>query len=67
MNFGEALKYAREEKGLSQLELSEKTGISHQNISRWESGQVLPNIEFCVRLADFYEISLDDLVGRTTK
>ena len=67
MNFGEALKYAREEKGLSQLELSEKTGISHQNISRWESGQVLPNIEFCVRLADFYGISLDDLIGRTTK
>jgi transcriptional regulator with XRE-family HTH domain len=38
--------------------------ISHQNISRWESGQVLPSIDFCVKLADFYGITLDELVGR---
>ena len=67
MNYGAALKYAREEKGLSQLQLAEKTGISHQNISRWESGKILPNIDFCVKLADFYGITLDELVGRTIK
>ncbi|MDE7454885.1 MAG: helix-turn-helix domain-containing protein [Clostridia bacterium] len=67
MNYGEALRYAREEKGLSQLELAEKTGISHQNINRWESGKVLPNIDFCVKLANFYGITLDELVGRTTE
>ncbi len=64
MNYGEALKYQREEAGLSQLELSAKTGISHQNISRWENGKVLPNIDFCVKLANFYGISLDELIGR---
>ena len=67
MNYGEALKYTREEKGISQLELAEKTGISHQNINRWERGIVLPNIDFCVKLADFYGITLDELIGRTHK
>ena len=63
--YGESLKYHREKMGLSQYELSKKIGISHQNINRWESGEVLPNIDFCVKLADFYGISLDDLIGRT--
>ena len=67
MNYGKALKEIREEHGFNQLELAEKTGISHQNINRWENGKVLPNIDFCVKLADFYGISLDELIGRTTK
>ncbi|MBQ8375270.1 MAG: helix-turn-helix transcriptional regulator [Clostridia bacterium] len=54
----------REEKGLSQLELAKRLGTSHQNINRWESGKATPNIEFCARLADFYDISLDSLIGR---
>lgn len=64
LKYGEALKYHREAAGISQLELSKKIGTSHQNISRWENGSVLPNIDFCVRLADFYDISVDELIGR---
>jgi transcriptional regulator with XRE-family HTH domain len=64
LNYGEALKYQRELAGLSQLELSKKIGTSHQNVNRWERGEVLPNIEFCVLLADYYCITLDELVGR---
>ena len=63
-NYGEALKYQREINGLSMLELAKKINTSHQNISRWESGTTLPNIDFCVQLADFYGISLDELIGR---
>lgn len=64
INYGEALKYHREVAGLSQLELSKKINTSHQNINRWERGEVLPNIDFCVQLANFYGISLDELIGR---
>ena len=64
LNYGEAFREHRETKGISQLELSKQIGTSHQNINRWESNQVLPNIDFCVQLADFYGISLDELVGR---
>lgn len=64
LNYGEALRYQREAAGLNQSELAKALNISHQNISRWEAGSVLPNIDFCVRLADFYGITLDELVGR---
>ncbi|MDE6850613.1 MAG: helix-turn-helix domain-containing protein [Clostridia bacterium] len=64
MKYGESFKYHREQLGISQLELSKQIGTSHQNIGRWESGEVLPNIDFCVKLADFYGVTLDELVGR---
>lgn len=62
--YGQALKYQREINDLSQCELAKKTGISQQNISRWERDEKEPGIHFCVILADFYGISLDELVGR---
>ncbi len=64
MKYGEALKLQRELAGLNQVELANKIGISQQNISRWERDEVLPNIDFCVKLADFYNITLDELIGR---
>ncbi len=63
-DYGEALRYQRDMAGLSQRELSVKINISQQNISRWERGEVLPSIDMCIKLADFYGISLDELVGR---
>lgn len=65
MNYGEALKFQREYFNLSQNELSAKTGISQENISRWEANKIVPNIDFCVKLADFYGITLDELIGRS--
>ena len=64
MTVGEALREKRIERGKSQLQLAKETGISQQNISRWEKGQMLPSIEFCIALADYYGITLDELVGR---
>ncbi len=64
LNYGEALKTQRLISKLTQNQLSKYTGIGQDNISRWESGEVLPNIDFCVQLAEFYHISLDELVGR---
>lgn len=61
---GESLKIHRELAGISKLELSKKIGTSHQNIGRWENNEVLPGIDFCVLLADFYGISIDELIGR---
>lgn len=64
INYGEALKEQREKLGLSQSAVANKINTSHQNISRWESGKILPSIDFCVKLADLYGVSLDELVGR---
>lgn len=64
INYGKNLKEIRILNKKTLLEVQVKTGISKQNISRWEKNQVLPNIDFCVKLADYYGITLDELVGR---
>ena len=64
LNYGEALKEQREKFGLNQSIVAKKINTSHQNISRWESGKTMPSIDFCVKLADLYGVSLDELVGR---
>lgn len=64
LNYGEALKNHRLESGKSLNQVSKEINISTQNLSRWELGQVLPSIDFCVKLADYYGVSLDELVGR---
>lgn len=61
---GEELKYHRQRENLSQRELARLIHTSQQNISRWESGEAEPGISFCVILADFYGITLDELIGR---
>ena len=67
MTIGENLKTIREQNGLTQPQLAKFSRISQQNISRWELNQISPNIEFCIILADFYGISIDDLVGHEVK
>ncbi len=64
INYGEELKYNRVKRNKSLLQVGTDTGISNANLSRWENGKVLPNIDFCVRLADYYGITLDELIGR---
>ncbi|MBQ8658423.1 MAG: helix-turn-helix transcriptional regulator [Clostridia bacterium] len=67
MNYGQYFKELRNEKNLSQRDLAKATGISQQAISFWEQNKRTPNMDDCIILADFYEISLDELVGRDRK
>lgn len=62
-NYGEALKYQREINGYSQSSLAKATGLKQQMISWWEAEKGLPNIDFCVQLANFYGITLEELLG----
>lgn len=64
---GEELKYQRETNGYSQSFLANATGVSQQKISYYESGKHSAPIEDCIKLADFYGITLDELVGRYFK
>ena len=63
-NYGKILKELRQANGKSLLDIEKATGISNQNLSRWERGEVIPSIAFCEILADYYVITLDELVGR---
>ncbi len=52
----------RKSKNLKQTELSEKIGYSDKTISRWEKGTSIPDITTLVALAEFYDVSLEDLI-----
>lgn len=67
INIGKALKEQRKNNGYTQEQLSKATGIVQPNISAWENNVYSPNIEFCVQLADFYGISVDELIGHEVK
>lgn len=62
--FCENLKMYRKELKLSQLELSKRVGVTQQCISEWEKGNIEPTLSYLCKLADVFEISLDELVGR---
>lgn len=49
---------------LSQRELADKIETTQATLQRYESGIHQPNIETMIKLADFFQISIDDLVGR---
>ena len=59
------LKEIREDKDLKQDEIAKVLGIKQQQYSEYERGNVLISIEKLNKLADFYQTSIDYLVGRT--
>lgn len=63
--FGSRLKSLRNSKKLSQRELAERFNISQSAIAYYESGKKEPNHEMLQRLADFFKVSIDYLLGRT--
>lgn len=58
------LKNLRKEKNLTQKDLAQKLGLSQASISDWEVSKVEPSIDMLIKLADFFETSIDVLVGR---
>lgn len=64
MNIATKFKELREENGLTQEQLAKQTGLSQGAISHGEKGIRQPNITQCVTLANYYGITLDELVGR---
>ena len=63
MNLGSHLFSARKNKGLSQETVAEKLGVSRQTISKWETGETLPDIRQAKRLSVLYGLSLDELIS----
>lgn len=62
--FSKRLKKLRKNKGLKQQELAEILGIKRNTYSDWENGKTEPRFDNLVKLADFFNVSLDWLFGR---
>lgn len=59
------LKKLRKEAGLTQISLQMKTGIEQALLSKFENGDRTPPTETLILLADFYNVSMDYIMGRT--
>lgn len=63
MKLGTNIKSMRKERELSQEQLAEVMGVSTASISKWETGQTAPELTMLMGLADYFEVSVDTLMG----
>ncbi len=61
----ENIKKLRIARGLNQVEFAKALSVTKQCVSNWENDNVLPSIEMLVKIADFFSVSTDYLLGRT--
>ena len=59
---GENIKTYRQKKGYTQEEVANRLHVTRQTISKWETGETIPDIRQCKRLAVLYQMSLDELI-----
>lgn len=61
--FGKRLKYLRQEQGVSQKELGARLGYCNQTVSFWESGQREPDLDAIKKIAVYFDVTADFLLG----
>ena len=67
MSFAENLVELRKYHDFSQEELADMLSVSRQTLSKYETGESLPDIEKCKRLADVFGVTIDDLISYDKK
>lgn len=63
VKINEQIAFLRKQKGLTQEELANALGVTNQAVSKWESAQCCPDIQLLPAIADFLEVSIDELLG----
>ena len=63
MGFAENLTELRKLNNYSQEDLAERISVSRQTLSKYETGESLPDIEKCRQLADVFSVTVDDLIS----
>lgn len=66
-NIADNLIFYRKQKGLTQLDIAEKLNYSDKAVSKWERAEAIPDVYTLKQIADFYGITLDDLLSGDTK
>ena len=61
----ERLREIRTARKISQVELARLLGVTKQCVSNWENDNVVPSIEMLEKLADYFRVSTDDILGRS--
>lgn len=63
INIAQIIVMKRKEKGITQDALAEYIGVTKASVSKWETGQSYPDITFLPRLATYFNITIDELLG----
>ena len=58
----DSIKKLRKEKGMTQDELAEKLNVTRQAVSNWEQGKNQPDIETLTRMAEIFDVSVEQLI-----
>ena len=64
MNIGNNILALRKQKNITQEELAAELGVTAAAVSKWENGYTLPDILMLCALADYFEVTTDELLGR---
>lgn len=64
---GEQIKNLRIAKGLSQVDLAGKLGVTKQSVSNWENENIMPSIDMLIKIAGFFSVTTDFLLGLSEK
>jgi len=64
---GSFLQELRKEKGLTQEQLAEQLGVARRTVSRWETGNNMPDLDILVELADLYSVDLREILSGERK
>lgn len=67
VKIGTFLKKLRKEKGITQEQLAETLSVSGRTVSRWETGNNMPDISILVDIADYYDISIPEIISGERK
>ena len=64
---GENIRNLRVQKEMKQTTLALELNIGRQSVSAYERGVTLPDLSLLIRIADFFDVTLDELTGRSSK
>ena len=67
VKIGNFLKELRKEKDITQEQLAEALNVSGRTVSRWETGRNMPDISILVDIADYYDISIPEIISGERK
>lgn len=62
----EMIRKLRKDFNISQVELASKLGVTKQCVSNWENDNILPSIEMLIKIAKYFNVSTDYLLGIST-
>ena len=66
-SLNENIRQLRLQLGINQVEFAARIGVTKQCVSNWENDNVIPSVEMLCKIADFFGVSTDYLLGRSEK